>query len=133
MIKEKTTDLYIKRPILNKKEVDGKTMPTEEYLSLTFIAMASLGALFITPFFIESVLIVTVVLITTWKKIYESILTRLHIQDYVTTLIIVSIIFLGIIYLFKGSILFCLLGIIYLISSIYGFKNHLELTYSRLG
>jgi hypothetical protein len=104
---------------------------TEEYLSLSFLAIASLGVVLISPFFIEAILIFSVVLIILWKKIYDKLLTKLKIEDYATSLILCSIVVIGIFYLLKGSFIFSLLGIIYLISTIFGFKTHLELIYKK--
>ena len=57
-------------------------MGPEEYLSLMFVAMASLGVIFVSPFVIESVIFMTVIIILAWKWIYEGILSKIGIQDW---------------------------------------------------
>jgi len=104
-------------------------MAGNEYLSLTFLALASLGAVFVTPYFVEGIFIIMVVLITLWKKIHGGILTKLGIQDYTTTIIISASVLFGIFYLFKGGI-FPVLGLLYFVSAIIGFKIHLESIYN---
>src|SRR3989338_4098163 len=78
-------------------------MVSNEYLSLSFLALASLGAVIVTPALIESVIYVGILLILLWNWLYEEILTKLKIEDYVTTLIITSTIGLGVWFLFKGT------------------------------
>ena len=106
---------------------NNEFMPSEEYISLTLLAMASLGVIVANPFFVEGMLIISVVLIALWKKIYDTILTKLKIQYISTTIILCSVIILGVIYLFKGEAWFIILGLVYLISSFFAFKNHIEI------
>lgn len=121
----------MKKKHLNKEFENKDNMVSEEFISLTFLALASLGVIVAVPFFVEGAVIIMAVIIVAWKKFYEKVLKKIGLHYISTSLIICGVSIGGLMAIFKGELSFVILGSIYILSSLIGFKLHLENIYEN--
>jgi hypothetical protein len=94
-----------------------------------FLALASLGTVFVTPYFVEALILGSVFLIIIWKKVNDKILAPLHLDDKATTFLILISTIIGVNFLFKGNLLFFIIGVIYVGASFCGLTKYLKCLY----